>query len=592
MFFVKKLKNVIILMNLLIVSIVAVSFGLMSINELNKSNLVSIQEYEDTLREEYDNSIKFQVENVITLLNGIYQMQLDGKLTEEEAKEEGKYLVKSLRYNESGYFWIDSTDYTLIAHPITPEKEGINRFDETDKNGNKLIQNIINISIKEGGGFTNFYYPKPNKEGVYPKRAYSAIFKPYNWVISTGNYVDDIDSQVANKTLELNNTLKVEVFKLLGALLVLLAIAIILAVKFSSQITKPLTKIKDLAERLSKYDFTTDINVTDKNEFGDTGRALNEAQHNVKKLIKNISEQTMELTASTEELSAVTEEVTTRVLGINKATKEIVDNMNESSKSAKQVDESMNEINLSISKLASKSTDGSGISINFKEKSMNLKTETSNALNSTKNIYEEKESKILEAIKAGNIVKEISKMVDTIADISEQTNLLALNAAIEAARAGEYGKGFVVVSEEVRKLAEQSSDSANIIQDTVLKVQDAFKKISDNSHEILGFINKDIINQFNEFIESGEYYYNNAEEISKISEDIASMSEELTAAIAEVNLSVNGMATNSEKSTKNSKEILESINETTASMEEVAATAENQAILAQKLNELIEDFKI
>ena len=588
----KKLKNVIILMNLLIVSIVAVSFGLMSINELNKSNLVSIQEYEDTLREEYDNSIKFQVENVITLLNGIYQMQLDGKLTEEEAKEEGKYLVKSLRYNESGYFWIDSTDYTLIAHPITPEKEGINRFDETDKNGNKLIQNIINISIKEGGGFTNFYYPKPNKEGVYPKRAYSAIFKPYNWVISTGNYVDDIDSQVANKTLELNNTLKVEVFKLLGALLVLLAIAIILAVKFSSQITKPLTKIKDLAERLSKYDFTTDINVTDKNEFGDTGRALNEAQHNVKKLIKNISEQTMELTASTEELSAVTEEVTTRVLGINKATKEIVDNMNESSKSAKQVDESMNEINLSISKLASKSTDGSGISINFKEKSMNLKTETSNALNSTKNIYEEKESKILEAIKAGNIVKEISKMVDTIADISEQTNLLALNAAIEAARAGEYGKGFVVVSEEVRKLAEQSSDSANIIQDTVLKVQDAFKKISDNSHEILGFINKDIINQFNEFIESGEYYYNNAEEISKISEDIASMSEELTAAIAEVNLSVNGMATNSEKSTKNSKEILESINETTASMEEVAATAENQAILAQKLNELIEDFKI
>ena len=588
----KKVKNIIILMNLLIASVVAISLGLVSINQLNKSNLVSIKEYEEALREGYDDNIKFQVENVITLLNGVYQKQVDGKLTEEEAKEEAKYLVKTLRYNESGYFWIDSTDYTLIAHPITPEKEGTNRVDETDKNGNKLIQNIINISTKEGGGFTDFYYSKPNESDVSPKRAYSAIFKPYNWVISTGNYVDDIDLQVYNKTIELNSSLKASVFKLLGVLAILLILSAILAIKFSSIITKPLNKIKNLAERLSKYDFRTDIDVTSKNEFGETGRALNEAQHNVKELIKNISEQTMELTASTQELSAVTEEVTTRVLDINKATKEIVDNMNDSSESAKQVDESMKEINLSINQLSSKSTDGSGISIKFKEKSLDLKTETDVALNSTRDIYEEKESRILEAIKSGKVVEEISSMVETIADIAEQTNLLALNAAIEAARAGEQGKGFAVVSEEVGKLAEQSSSSATIIQNTVSKVQDAFKKLSNNSNDVLEFINKDIIKQFNEFIKSEEYYYNNAEEISRISEDIAAMSEELTAAVEEVNLRVNNMASNSERSTKNSNEILEGISETTASMEEVAATAENQAILAQKLNELIDDFKI
>ena len=181
------------------------------------------------------------------------------------------------------------------------------------------------------------------------------------------------------------------------------------------------------------------------------------------------------------------------------------------------------------------------------------------ALTNTENIYEEKERKILEAIKDGEVVKEVSEMVEAISAIAEQTNLLALNAAIEAARAGEQGKGFAVVSEEVRKLAEQSSNSATSIQETVKKVQSAFKKLSENSNEVLGFINADVIKHFNEFISSGEYYYDNAEEISKISEDIAAMSQQLNASMDEINSIVENMATNSEKSTKNSTKILDDI---------------------------------
>lgn len=588
----KKLKSTMILMNVLIVAIVALALGTIAIIDLNKSNSESIDQYEIALRNGYDNSIKYQVDNVITLLNGIYQMQVDGKLTEDEAKEQAKYLVKTLRYNESGYFWIDDVNYKLIAHPITPEKEGTNRADETDKSGNKLIQNIVSIATKDGGGFTDFYYSKPNEDGLFPKRAYSAVFKPYNWVISTGNYVDDIDKQIEAKTLELNNKLNKIIIILVMSIIILTGLAIIIAVKASSNLTKPLTKIKELAQRLAKYDFSEDIHIISNNEFGQTAEALNEAQNNVKQLIKNISGQTMELTASTEELSAVTQEVTNRILDINKATKEIVDNMNESSESAKQVNQSMKEVNLSINELSTKSTDGSGISISFKNKSLQLKNYTNEALTNTQNVYEEKEEKIINAIKEGTVVQEVSKMVEAISEIAEETNLLALNAAIEAARAGEHGKGFAVVSEEVRKLAEQSSTSATSIQGTVVKVQDAFKKLSENSNEVLNFINTKVTEQFNEFMESGQYYYDNAEEISKISEDIAAMSEQLTASIQEINAMVDAMASNSEKSTKNSKDILEDITETTASMEEISATAENQALLAQKLHELLSDFKI
>lgn len=588
----KKLKSTIILMNVLIAGIVALLIGLISVVNSYNTNSIWIKDYEKMLRTNYDNNIKYRVENVNTMLDGIYKRQSDGKITEAAAKEEAKYLVKTLRYNAQGYFWIDDINANLIAHPITPNKEGTNRINETDKKGNKLIQNIIAVATKEGGGFTDFYYAKPNAKEASPKRAYSLLFKPYNWIISTGNYVDDIDKAVTIKTNELNKALNEKIIIFSVCIVALILAAIVIAIIVSASITKPLVKIKDLAKRLAEYDFSTDIEIKSKNEFGVTAKALNNAQKNVKQLIENISNQTMELTASTEELSAATQEITNRVTDINNETKKIVNKMNESSESAKQVNDSMHEINLSITQLSTKSTDGSGISMKFKEKSSELKAESTNALNTTKQIYSQKEEKILSAINEGTVIEEISSMVNTISAIAEQTNLLALNAAIEAARAGEQGRGFAVVSEEVRKLAEQSSSSATTIQESVKKVQESFKKLSSNSNEVLNFINNDVIDQFNNFMSSGEYYYGNAEEISKISEEIAAMSEQLTATIQEVDSMVQLMASNSIESTQYSTNILQSISETNAGMSEVAATAENQVRLAQKLNELISDFKI
>ncbi|MDD6794544.1 MAG: hypothetical protein PUE01_03905 [Clostridiaceae bacterium] len=116
--------------------------------------------------------------------------------------------------------------------------------------------------------------------------------------------------------------------------------------------------------------------------------------------------------------------------------------------------------------------------------------------------------------------------------------------------------------------------------------------MSDNSNEVLKFINVDIKKQFRDFIEDNEYYYDNAEKICGISSDIAGRTEELDKAIKEIYNMVQVMANNSEESRRNSNQILSDIKETSCSMSEVAATAESQANLAQKLNELIEGFKI
>ena len=377
----KSLKGKIILMNVIISIAIALVIGSIGIIDLSKNNEKQINDYEALLRSDYDANIKNQIENVITLLDGIYKKQEEGQFTEEQAKQIAKDLVKNLRYNGDGYFWIDGIDATLIAHPLLSDQEGNNRINETDKNGNKLIQNIIKTATtSDEGGFNDFYFIKPGIDGVAPKRAYSALFKPYGWIISTGNYVDDIDKMINDKKVELAAELKNTIQLLVGIMIISLILAIVLAIKLSSNLTKPVIKIKGLAERLSNYNFSEDLDINDKTELGKTAEALNSAQHNIIKLIRSIKENALELTKSSKSLSELTGNVKNKVNNINEATKEIVESMSESSESANQVNECMKEVSLSVDQLSSKSTDGSGISINFKDESLKLRSETNLAL--------------------------------------------------------------------------------------------------------------------------------------------------------------------------------------------------------------------
>jgi len=434
--------------------------------------------------------------------------------------------------------------------------------------------------------------------------------KANNYAAAVKNYNSDINvlrvsmlgkldkcisiNKISAQQVNLNNIAQFSKTRNIIILYTIIAFFItqLMALTLSNNIVKPLKKIRDLASRLSFYDFSTPITVTRKDEFGQTGDALNTAQQNIKELVKEILINSSNMSASSEEFSATAEEITSKMQIIDRSTVEINKSVLESSATAKEITASVEEVNSSMEELSSKAMEGSGNALKIKEKAKAVQIYAKNALEKSNSIYDEKEKNILKAIEDGKVVDEIKVMAEGIAAIAGQTNLLALNAAIEAARAGEQGKGFAVVADEVRKLAEQSSEIVNTIQGTIVKVQDAFKNLSGNSNDILKYIIENIKPVLEQYATSGKQYGEDGEFVSSMSDEIASMSEEIEATVNQVSMAVQTMAQNSQLAAEHTGEIGSNIDETSIAMEQVAQTAQLQAGLALKINELVQKFKI
>src|SRR5574344_1919302 len=157
----KTIKQIMMLYSALLVIFLILSIGVTIQFQLGGMQKVCMEEVREQRMKGYDDSVRYQVQNVITLLNEIYSREQSGELTETQAQEEAKKIVKSLRYGDdgTGYFWIDATDYTLVAHPILPQNEGQNRHDLKDKNNVMIIQEIMKVvQADPKGGFSEFYF--------------------------------------------------------------------------------------------------------------------------------------------------------------------------------------------------------------------------------------------------------------------------------------------------------------------------------------------------------------------------------------------------------------------------------------------------
>ncbi|NRT74228.1 methyl-accepting chemotaxis protein [Clostridium beijerinckii] len=373
-------------------------------------------------------------------------------------------------------------------------------------------------------------------------------------------------------------------------------IAIILGVIFVvttlGKIITPLHKIKQLAERMSEYDISTNITITRKDEFGFIGQALNKAQDNLRHMIEVCADNATNVSALSEEASAVVQEISSSLENINLEFEKIDSKTQDNSSNVEEVYASIQQVNANMEELEAQAEKGNDNSNGIKERAKAVEKNSKRAIENTALVYSQKEEHIKKAIEESKVVEEIKVMADSIASIAEQTNLLALNAAIEAARAGESGKGFAVVAEEVRKLAEESASSVITIQNTIERVEKAFNNLSENSKEIISFIKTNVREDLEGYGSIALQYTKDGEFVSVMSKKIAEMSEHVNASIEQVSAAISNTAKNSEEVSGSTHSIQQGIDDTSTAMKQVVETISREAIKAEELSSIISKFKL
>lgn len=381
---------------------------------------------------------------------------------------------------------------------------------------------------------------------------------------------------------------KGSIFIVATSLLILIVFGTII-IKFIAVYVR---KIQGMAKRLGEYDFSHGIEAKGNNEFAKAAKSLNNAQENVKELVKILIDGVQDMSAASEELSATVDEVSNRFNNISVSSEEINLVVQETSATSQEVSASIEEISSSIAVLANKAVEGNLNSEDINRRAEEIQKNTQETFARSNEMYSSVEEKILKEREKGKVVEKIREMAEAIEDISNQTNLLALNAAIEAARAGESGKGFAVVAEEVRKLAERSSEEVKNVKETIDKVQDAFKGLSDSSYELLEFMNDKVKGNLQGTIDVAKQYGDDGIFIRDMSQELASMSEEISATMGEVSGAVNNVSESTQNGAENLQKIKEGIDESTKAINQVAQTAQSQAELAQNINDMVMKFKI
>lgn len=547
---------------------------------------------ENDMRSSYDEQIKAQVDNVISLCQSIYNRYEKGEYTLDEAEKLAADQIRDLRYGNNGYFWVDTYDGTNVVL-FGNDTEGTNRMDAVDTNGFAYMQAIISAGRQENGGFTDYVFPREGETEPSPKRAYSKAFEPFGWVLGTGNYTDDIDEDVLGVKNEFSSYESNSRMAIIGIAVVMEVILILVLTLITVSIVKPLKKSLTHIDEIAQGDFSKEFEqdlLKRKDDFGQLADSLEKMRSEMKELIGEVKSEALEITGMVQEIDTSIRALDDQIENVSATTEELAAGMEETAASSEEINAMSHEIESAAKSIAERSQDGANEADEIRERAVKIKKDTDENDRRTRSIHEEINESLTKALEDIKVVDQINVLAKSIMDITGQTNLLALNASIEAARAGEAGKGFAVVADEIRVLAEQSKAAVAHIQEVTGNVTAAVENLANDAERLLEFVGNDVVESLGGFAEMANSYNSDAANVDSLVTDFSASSEQLLASINGVMDAISDVGKTATEGATGTTDIAEKVGNVVQEAEAIKQKAETTYHSAEKLQKNVERF--